>query len=61
MENEDQSQQNLKSREGFSYQSTSREDTSREDTSGKDTAGEDMGATFDLSESVHEAKLLLHS
>lgn len=56
MENEDQSQQNLKSREGFSYQSTSREDTSREDTSGKDTAGEDMGATFDLSESVHEAK-----
>ena len=46
MENEDQSQQNLKSTEAFSHQSTA----------GKDPAGKDRGATCDLSESVNEAK-----
>ncbi len=46
MENDDESQQNLKSTEAFSHQSTVREDT----------AGEDTGATCDLRESVNEAK-----
>ena len=46
MDNEDQSQRNLKITEEFSQQAMA----------GEDTVGEDMGATCDLTESVNKAK-----